>query len=67
MRAAVDEVSDHLGNTPTVAKGSYIDPRVIEAYEEGETITVPGARSGEPARTRQRAVEQAVRELIADT
>lgn len=67
VRAAVDEVSDHLGNTPTVAKGSYIDPRVIEAYEEGETITVPGARSGEPARTRQRAVEQAVRELIADT
>jgi DNA topoisomerase IB len=22
------EVSDHLGNTPTVARNSYVDPRV---------------------------------------
>jgi DNA topoisomerase I len=27
-----------LGNTPAVARGSYVDPRVIERYESGETV-----------------------------
>ncbi|MFE1558643.1 DNA topoisomerase IB [Streptomyces sp. NPDC058734] len=35
---AVREVSDYLGNTPAVCRASYIHPRVIELYEEGETI-----------------------------
>ncbi len=30
---AVREVSEYLGNTPAVCRGSYIDPRVIELYE----------------------------------
>ena len=34
----VREVADYLGNTPAVARASYIDPRVIERYEEGRTI-----------------------------
>jgi DNA topoisomerase IB len=34
----VREVADYLGNTPAVARGSYIDPRVIARYEEGVTI-----------------------------
>src|SRR5690625_2195609 len=29
IRAAVEEVADRLGNTPAVAKSSYIDPRII--------------------------------------
>jgi DNA topoisomerase I len=28
-----------LGNTPAVARGSYVDPRVIERYEGGETLS----------------------------
>ena len=32
------EVAEYLGNTPTVARASYVDPRVIEAYERGRTI-----------------------------
>jgi DNA topoisomerase IB len=32
------EVADYLGNTPAVARASYIDPRVITRYEEGATI-----------------------------
>jgi DNA topoisomerase I len=28
-----------LGNTPAVARGSYVDPRVIERYEGGETVS----------------------------
>jgi DNA topoisomerase IB len=35
----VREVAEYLGNTPTVARASYVDPRVIEAYERGKTIT----------------------------
>ena len=39
----VREVADYLGNTPAVARTSYIDPRVIELYEDGHTIaSVPG-------------------------
>jgi DNA topoisomerase-1 len=34
---AMREVADHLGNTPAVARASYVDPRVVEAYESGET------------------------------
>jgi DNA topoisomerase IB len=34
----VKEVAGYLGNTPAVARASYIDPRVVERYEEGDTI-----------------------------
>jgi DNA topoisomerase IB len=34
----VAEVAEYLGNTPAVARASYIDPRVIELYEQGITI-----------------------------
>jgi DNA topoisomerase IB len=34
----VREVADYLGNTPAVARASYIDPRIIEFYEDGSTI-----------------------------
>ncbi len=44
VKAAMDGVADLLGNTPTVARGSYVDPRVIEEYEEGNTI--PASRGG---------------------
>ncbi len=32
------EVAGYLGNTPAVARASYIDPRVISLYEMGRTI-----------------------------
>ncbi len=35
---AVRAASDVLGNTPAVARRSYIDPRLLDAYENGETI-----------------------------
>ncbi len=35
---AVQEVAHYLGNTPAVARRSYIDPRVIDFYEQGATI-----------------------------
>ena len=36
--AVFKEVSEELGNTPAVARSSYVDPRVVEGYEKGMTI-----------------------------
>jgi DNA topoisomerase-1 len=38
IKEAVNLVSERLGNTPSVARGSYIDPRVIEDYTKGRTL-----------------------------
>jgi DNA topoisomerase-1 len=38
MSAAVKEVAEFLGNTPTVCRQSYVDPRVLDRYFEGTTI-----------------------------
>jgi DNA topoisomerase IB len=38
IAAAMREVAEGLGNTPAVARNSYVDPRVIRCYEKGETI-----------------------------
>ncbi len=35
---AVKAASEELGNTPTVCRQSYIDPRLLDAYQHGETI-----------------------------
>lgn len=39
VAAAMREVSEYLGNTPTVARGSYVDPRLIDLFEDGITIS----------------------------
>jgi DNA topoisomerase-1 len=44
IREAVVEVSEALGNTPSVARSSYIDPEVIERFESGETVATTGSR-----------------------
>jgi DNA topoisomerase I len=36
---AIKEVAHHLGNTPAVARGSYIDPRVFDRFDGGLTIS----------------------------
>ena len=38
VNAAVKEVAAQLGNTPSVARTSYIDPRVIDHFDHGRTI-----------------------------
>ncbi|MCZ4497220.1 MAG: topA [Thermoleophilia bacterium] len=38
VAAAVRETASFLGNTPAVARSSYIDPRVIDRYRDGVTI-----------------------------
>jgi DNA topoisomerase-1 len=43
MRAAAAELS----NTPTVAKASYVDPRVVDRYRGGQTIDPARLQSAE--------------------
>ena len=64
VRSAVAEVAGYLGNTPAVARASYIDPRVIDRYEAGVTIDPARVRGHRGAKGRT-AVEKAVRELLA--
>jgi DNA topoisomerase IB len=35
---AMREVSEYLGNTPAVTRASYVDPRVVDLFEDGITI-----------------------------
>jgi DNA topoisomerase IB len=65
----VQEVAAYLGNTPAVARASYIDPRVTDLYQEGRTIAAAlggvgqGCDFGDLA-TRGRA-ERAALDLLA--
>lgn len=38
MRRAAEEVSHYLGNTPAVCRSAYIDPRVFDRWDRGQTI-----------------------------
>ncbi|WP_406829837.1 DNA topoisomerase IB [Pedococcus sp. KACC 23699] len=66
IKAAVEEVASYLGNTPTIAKNSYIDPRVLDSYESGTVIAVDPSRFRSPER-RQAAIEKAVLALLSQT
>ena len=64
IRAAVVEVSEYLGNTPTIAKNSYIDPRVIDLYENGTTIAEVARKRFRTPEAKQAALEKAVLEML---
>ncbi|MFC9559790.1 DNA topoisomerase IB [Agromyces sp. NPDC056965] len=38
VREAIEEAASALGNTPAIARGSYVDPRVLVAYEHGIVV-----------------------------
>ena len=64
IRKAMVEVSDYLGNTPAIAKSSYVDPRVIDLYEGGTTIEAAVRRSYRSSEQRQAALERAVLKML---
>jgi DNA topoisomerase IB len=74
--SAIAEAADYLGDTPAVARSAYVDPRVIDRFEHGETIAdwlsrLPHLDELSATGTRQRGrlrrtVEQAVIDLIND-
>jgi DNA topoisomerase-1 len=50
IAAGIREVADWLGDTPAVARSSYVDPRLIGRYEaDGELPTIPAAPAMLPA------------------
>jgi DNA topoisomerase-1 len=57
--AVMREVAEELGNTPAVARGSYVDPRVVTGYEQGMTISAATRRA---ARTRKQDAAQEILE-----
>jgi DNA topoisomerase-1 len=44
VREAVEAAALALGNTPTIARASYVDPRVIAAYEKDVVVASGRAR-----------------------
>ncbi len=64
VTAAMKEVAEFLGNTPALARSSYVDPRVIDTYEEGRTIATATRRRHRTADERQAALERAVLRLL---
>lgn len=64
--AVMKEVAEELGNTPAVARGSYVDPRVVTGYEQGQTIAAAARRAervSEPDAA-QEILDRATRLLI---
>ena len=64
VSGAMKEVSSFLGNTPTLARASYVDPRVVDAYEEGRTIERATRRTYDTPDERQAALERATLKLL---
>jgi len=67
---AVKEVAHYLGNTPAVCRASYIDPRVIDRYNDDITIHDELHRLGADARfgelATQGPIENAVLKLLRE-
>lgn len=38
ISAAMRQAASVLGNTPAVARASYVDPRIVDRYERGEVV-----------------------------
>lgn len=66
IKDAVAEVADELGNTPAVARGSYIDPRLLDLYRNGQTIGLKSRNAKRWSRRGLSTVEKRVLELLAD-
>lgn len=61
--AAMREVGEHLGNTAAVARSSYVDPRVLDLFEQGITVA-PGNRRIAPGAAVNRRLERRVLRLL---
>ena len=61
---AMREVADDLGNTASVARSSYVDPRVVDLFEDGRTVDPGLARTDLSQPTVRASAERAVLELL---
>lgn len=63
VSAAMRVVADHLGNTPAVARSSYVDPRVVDLFHDG-VVVAGGHRDVAPGEPVSRSLEEHVLELL---
>lgn len=63
---AIKEVAHYLGNTPAVARASYIDPRVFDRFDDGASIhaALPKLGSDLDAPAIHGPIERAVLRLL---
>lgn len=65
IRAAVKRVAERLGNTPAVARSSYIDPKLLDRFRDGATVRLPRGSEGKKVDAKRRArIEREVLMLI---
>jgi DNA topoisomerase I len=62
---AVDQVSEALGNTPAVCRASYIDPRVLDRFRNGDTIRPATGANGRMSAKQRLKIEREVIELVS--
>ena len=62
----VKEVARFLGNTPAVARASYIDPRVIDRFRDGYVIDGVLVEMGMEADIGQPAIQGRVEDAVLD-
>ncbi len=67
VKGAIEEVAAYLDNTPAVCRSAYIDPRVIDRFDSGETIRAALDRAvrGKGAFVERERIEAAVVALIS--
>ncbi len=67
VASAMREVAEYLGNTPAVARKSYVDPRVVDLFYDGVTIPPTFASTDEDLAdgTTHGRIERAVLDLLA--
>ncbi|HYQ79394.1 MAG TPA: DNA topoisomerase IB [Solirubrobacterales bacterium] len=62
---AVDQVSEALGNTPAVCRASYIDPRVLDRFRNGDTIRPSAGANGRISAKQRLKIEREVIALVS--
>jgi DNA topoisomerase IB len=65
ISAAVGRVAEALGNTPAVCRRSYIDPRVLDRFRDGEQIKPAASASSKLSAKRRAKIEREVLRLIS--
>ncbi|MDT5038114.1 MAG: topoisomerase [Micromonosporaceae bacterium] len=65
VAAVMRDVAEYLGNTPAVARASYVDPRVVDLFADG--VTIPAApRLADGSRPVDTATRQALERDVLD-
>jgi DNA topoisomerase I len=58
------EVAEYLGNTPAVARSSYVDPRIVDRFLDGDAVTAALSDLGKQTPEGHLATEGAVEKTV---